>query len=133
MYYGRARFTENIDFVAASGHRDVLRAHPREEANGFDPSCTSKLYHDSGLQIGFCKDAFAEQIIDRALEVELAGRRVRIINPHDLIAMKLRSGRFKDDYDISQILSLQEIDQQRIRDLVTPTEFSQFQLIQKRR
>jgi len=30
MYYGRARFTEDIAFVAASGHMDILAAHPGE-------------------------------------------------------------------------------------------------------
>lgn len=134
MYYGRARFTEDIDFVAATGHQDVLAAHPREmKKYRFDPTCSYKLYHESGMQIDLWKDEHSDEIIERAMEAQLAGRAVKVIDPHDLIAMKLRAGRLKDDYDISQILSRQEIDENRLRNLVTPAEFAQFNAIKLRR
>src|SRR5687767_5554986 len=57
MYYGRARFTEDVDFVAVTGHMDRFAAHPAEmERHHFDPSCTYKLYHQSGVQVDLWKD-----------------------------------------------------------------------------
>src|SRR5687768_7064405 len=57
MYYGRARFTEDLDFVAATGHMNVLAASPDVMREfHFDPACTWKLYHDSGLEIDIWKD-----------------------------------------------------------------------------
>src|SRR5947208_8816669 len=52
MYYGRARFTEDLDFVAVAGHADVLSKHGGEmREHHFDPSSTWKLYHESGVEI----------------------------------------------------------------------------------
>jgi predicted nucleotidyltransferase len=133
MYYGRARFTEDVDFVAASGHMDVLRDHPGEmEKNHFDPACTHKLYHQSGVQVDIWKDEFSDDIVSRAREVQLAGRTIRVIDPHDLIAMKLRAGRLKDDYDISEIALRIAIDTGRLKSLLTADEFERFEQIRKR-
>src|SRR5437762_12496145 len=64
MYYGRARFTEDVDFVASSGHVEVLsrNADVMRDAH-FDPTCTYKLYHDSDVEIDIWKDEFADEII----------------------------------------------------------------------
>ena len=52
MYYGRARFTEDLEFVAASGHMDVLAANADAmRRHRFDPASTWKLYHESGVDI----------------------------------------------------------------------------------
>ena len=134
MYYGRARFTEDVDFVAASGHPEILAAHPAEtEKHHFDPTCTYKLYHQSGVQVDIWKDEHADGIIQRSNIVELAGRSVRVIEPHDLIAMKLRARRLKDDYDISQIAQSTVIDPERLKTLVTPQQFEQFKELAARR
>lgn len=133
MYYGRARFTEDVDFVAAAGHIDVLAAHREAlERHHFDSNCTYTLYHRSGVQVDLWKDAFADQIVARATEVQLAGRLVRLADPHDLIAMKLRANRLKDDYDIGQILLATPIDEKRLAGLVTEEQFAHFQEIKKR-
>jgi hypothetical protein len=133
MYYGRARFTEDVDFVAVTGHIDILAANPAAmKKYNFDPTCTFKLYHNSGVQIDLWKDEHANEIVQRAREVELAGRIIHIADPHDLIAMKLRARRLKDDYDISQIILSTPIDESRLKSLVTPEQFVQFTEIKKR-
>jgi hypothetical protein len=134
MYYGRARFTEDVDFVAVPGHTEILAAHPAEmEKHHFDATCTYKLHHQSGVQVDLWKDEHADGIILRSNPVELAGRFVNVIEPHDLIAMKLRAHRLKDDYDISQIAQRTAIDPERLKALVTPQQFEQFNEIKSRR
>jgi len=134
MYYGRARFTEDLDFVAHSGHRDVFdRNGDAMLRHGFDPTCSWKLYHETGVEIDLCKDEFSDQIVQRAVEVELVGRRVRIAEPHDLIAMKLRAGRLQDDYDISEILrGPRAIDDTVVKERVTPDQFAHYLSIKQR-
>src|SRR5688500_15792472 len=86
MYFGRARFTEDVDFVAATGHRELLEQNPQVMREfRFDPSCPWKLYHDSGVEIDIWKDPFGDDVAARAIDVDLAGRRVRVAEPHDLI------------------------------------------------
>jgi hypothetical protein len=134
MYYGRARFTEDLDFVAVSGHMNVLAAHgDTMRRHHFDPACTHMLYHESGINIDVWKDQFSDEIVSRSREVELADRKVRIADPHDLIAMKLRAGRLRDDYDISEILRNQEIDDATIQSRVEPDQFQHYLEVKKRR
>jgi len=133
MVYGRARFTDDIDFVAAGNHQAVLAAHADiMRACHFDPASTWKLYHDSGTALDLWKDAHADQIAARAREIQLAGRTVRIADVHDLIAMKLRAARFQDDYDISEILRHTEVNDLTLQSLVTPQEFERFTIIRRR-
>src|SRR5258705_1399281 len=83
MYYGRQRFTEDVDFAVVPGHMKVLAANgPIMQEHHFDPSCTFKLYHESGIDVDIWKDEFSSQIISRAGEAELAGRRVKIAEVH---------------------------------------------------
>lgn len=134
MYYGRSRFTEDVDFIAVTGHMNIFASHPNEmEKHHFSADCMHKLYHQSGVQVDLWKDEYADEIISRARQVELAGRQVRIIDPHDLIAMKLRAGRLKDDYDISQIIQNMMIDQARLASLVTPEQLTHYSEIKNRR
>jgi hypothetical protein len=133
MYYGRPRFTEDVDLVAASGHAGQLAAHPDlMRQYHFDPTCTYKLYHESGVDIDLWKDEHVEGILARAVEVPMAGRRVRLAEMHDLLAMKLRAGRFQDDYDIAEMLKHQRIDKDLLRPLVTDAEWDRFQEIARR-
>src|SRR5579864_8401579 len=61
MYYGRSRFTEDVDFVAMPGHMEILTAHPAEmEKHHFEPTCAYKLYHQSGVQVDLWKDEHAD-------------------------------------------------------------------------
>lgn len=127
MYYGRARFTEDVDFVAGSDHQQVLAAHPQlMKAHRFDPACTYKLYHTSGVEIDLWKDEFADQIIARAQVARLNRLSIRIANPNDLVAMKLRAGRLQDDYDISEIAKHTPLDHKAIRGQVTAEQFDHF-------
>jgi hypothetical protein len=133
MYYGRARFTEDVDFVAVSGHDQTLAAHADVmQKHHFDSSCTYKLYHQSGVQIDLWKDEHADAIVLRASQAQLAGRTVRIVDVYDLLAMKLRAGRVKDDYDISEIVRENAIDEDRLRSLVSPDQFQHFVGIRNR-
>lgn len=133
MYYGRTRFTEDVDFVAAGGHEDVLRSNPDAmRRHHFDPGCTWKLYHDSGVDIDIWKDEHADGIVSRAKEIALAGTTVRIADPHDLIAMKLRAGRIQDDYDVSEILKGTAIDDAIVDRRVTPEQFQHYLAVKKR-
>ncbi len=81
MYYGRARFTEDVDFVAVAGHMEILSNHPAQmEKHHFAPDCVYKLYHKSGIQVDLRKDDYADQIVRNAIEVELVGRLIRMPN-----------------------------------------------------
>ena len=133
MVYGRARFTEDADFVASSDHTQKLASHPElMRRHGFDPDCNWKLYHQSGCQIDLWKDAFADQIVSRSVQVSMAGRPVQIAEAHDLIAMKLRANRPQDDYDISEMLKHAEIDAALVRERVTDEQYQSFLAISKR-
>ena len=133
MCYGRTRFTEHVDFIAATDHQSRLAAHPDVmRRHRFAPSCTWKLYHNSGMEVDIWKDEFADQMIRRATTTNLAGVSVRIVDVHDLIAMKLRAGRQRDDYDVSEICKRTAIDESRLRALVVPDVFARFQNIKRR-
>jgi hypothetical protein len=133
MYYGRSRFTEDVDFVAASGHQELLATNAEAmRQHHFDPACTWKLYHQSGVDIDIWKDEHSDAIVGRAREVQLAGRLVRIAEPHDLIAMKLRAGRIQDDYDVSEILKGAAIDDAVVEARVTPEQWGHYLGIKRR-
>jgi hypothetical protein len=134
MYYGRARFTEDLDFVASSEHADVLdRNGEAMRRHRLDPGSTWKLYHQSGVEIDLWKDEFSDEIVRRAVEAELVGRRVRVAEPHDLIAMKLRAGRVQDDYDISEILrGPTAIEDAVVQARVTREQFAHYLAVKQR-
>lgn len=133
MYYGRARFTEDVDFVAATGHEATLAAHPQVmQKHHFDPGCTWKLHHASGVNIDLWKDGFADRIIQRSVKASLAGREVWIAEPHDLIAMKLRADRPQDDYDISEIIKAMPIHDEMVCALVTTEQFQRYLALRQR-
>ena len=133
MLYGRARPTEDVDFVLATGHEAILKVHGQAmQAHHFDPACTYKLYHSSRVEIDIWKDQHADGIAARAKELAIGKTTVRVADVHDLIAMKLRSGRFKDDYDIAEILGRQEVNDGSIKDLVKSEEFERFVAIRER-
>ena len=132
MYYGQPRVTEDLDFVVAPGHMDVLAANPAVmQKHRFDPSSTWKLYHDSGVEVDIWKDEFAAEIISRGQDVEVEGRRIRIAEPHDLIAMKLRAGRPQDNYDITEIVQGATIDDSVVRQRVTPEQYEHYLQVKK--
>jgi hypothetical protein len=133
MYYGRSRFTEDVDFVAVTGHMEIFAAHPAElEKHHFDSDCVHKLYHKSGIQVDLWKDEHADAIVRNSVSVQLAGRTIQMIEPHDLIAMKLRARRLKDDYDISEILRGTTIDLARVEAMATAEQMSHLREIQRR-
>jgi hypothetical protein len=133
MLYGRARVTEDIDFVADEDHEDALKRHPEVMRKfHFDPACTWKLYHDSGVTIDIWKDAHARDIIERARLHTLHGRAVPVADPHDLIAMKLRADRPQDDYDISEIVKHTAIEDARIGQLVDDESLARYRAIKRR-
>src|SRR4051812_19588675 len=56
MHYGRSRFTEDVDFVAAADHEAKLAANGEAMRRlHFDPGSTWKLYHESGVEIDIWK------------------------------------------------------------------------------
>ena len=133
MVHGRARYTEDVDFVADADHADVLHAHPEAmRTHGFDPGCTWKLYHHTGIAIDLWKDKYAPAIVGRAVRRKLGNRFVRVAEVHDLIAMKLRADRPQDDYDIGEIIKAQTIDEATLADRVTMTQLRRFRAIVKR-
>lgn len=133
MVYGRARYTEDVDFVAQADHEAILQANAEAmKRHGFDPGSTWKLYHRSGAQIDLWKDAHSDEIVQRAVPNRLGGKTVLVVEMHDLIAMKLRAGRPQDDYDISEIIKHQTIDADTIRSRVTPEQFAVFEKIKAR-
>ena len=133
MVHGRSRYTEDVDFVAQPGHAEILARHPEVmRKHGFDPGCTWKLYHRSGIDVDLWKDQHAPDIVGRAVRRKLGQRFARVAEPHDLVAMKLRADRPQDDYDVAEILSAQSLDVQRLRPLVTAAQFRRFEQIKKR-
>jgi len=133
MVHGRARFTEDVDLVAVTGHEAVLAGNAEAmRRHRFDPTCTWKLYHESGAAVDICKDEHADGIVERAGRAELRGRRLPVAEPHDLIAMKLRAGRPQDDYDISEIFKRNVIDDDRVRGLVDAEQFAAYQRVKAR-
>jgi len=133
MTYGRSRFTEDVDFVAAENHQDILAANPEVmRACHFDPGCTWKLYHESGVEIDIWKDEHSNGIAARARSVLLGDQTVMVADVHDLIAMKLRAGRFQDDYDISEILKRNALQESTLRGLVSAQEYARFVSIKNR-
>lgn len=133
MVYGKSRFTEDVDFVANEGHMDVLDQNPQTMAQyGFDPSCTWKLYHRSGIAVDLWKDQFANAIIERAHTIDLANRSVHIASMEDLVAMKLRADRPQDEYDISEILKAHALDAGLLSTLLTVQESKRLSEIRKR-
>jgi predicted nucleotidyltransferase len=78
------------------------------------------------------RDEFSDDIVERAVEVQLAGRTCRMIEMHDLIAMKRRAGWIQDDYDVSEVGRHNVIDESRLRTLVSPELFAHFQSIKSR-
>ncbi len=133
MYYGRARFTEDVDFIAAADHEQTLAQHPDAMRQWhFDPSCTWKLYHQTGIAIDLWKDAHVPAMLQRAISARLAGQTVQMVEVYDLLAMKLRADRPQDDYDISEICKQRQIDEQLLRQRVEPAQFERFVQLKKR-
>lgn len=133
MYYGRARFTEDVDFITHDTAEQHLANNPDTmHRHHFDPTCTWKLYHESGIEIDLWRDPFVADMIARSCDAQLAGRTIRIVDPHDLIAMKLRAARPQDDYDISEILKRAEIDDHIVQARVASEEFAHFLQIKAR-
>lgn len=133
MYYGRARFTEDLDFVATTGHMEALAANSvAMREHHFEPASTWNLYHESGVEVDIWKDEHADAIIARAREVTLASRLVKIAEPHDLIAMKLRAGRLQDDYDISEIIRGTAIHESIVQSRATSEEFAHYLQVKAR-
>jgi len=133
MLYGRSRFTEDVDFVAAAAHEKILAAHPEiMRQHHFDPVSTWKLYHESGIEIDIWKDEFSDQIAARARTIQFHGRSMRVADVHDLIAMKLRADRPQDDYDISEIIKKTPVEEAVIQNRITAEQFSRYGDIKRR-
>ncbi len=133
MVYGRSRFTEDVDFVAAASHQEILAAnHDIMRKHHFDPIATWKLYHDSGIEIDIWKDEFSADIAARSATIQFHDRPLRIAEVHDLIAMKLRANRPQDDYDISEILRKGMIDETVLQQRITADQYQHFLDVKKR-
>lgn len=133
MIYGRSRFTEDVDLIAATDYEQTLQA--RLEAMRkwrFDPSCTWKLYHASGLEVDLWKDEHVPAMLDRARPAPLAGRDIQVVDVLDLLAMKLRADRPQDDYDVSQIIKHASLDEAELATRITPEQFQRYLAIKKR-
>lgn len=133
MVYGRARFTEDLDFVASADHEQILAGHPDiMRTHHFDPACTWKLYHDSLVDIDIWKDDYSSDIAARAKTIPFAGLNVRIAEVHDLVAMKLRAARIQDDYDISEILKHTTLDESIVKTRVDAQQFEHYLAVKTR-
>jgi hypothetical protein len=81
------------------------------------------LKHDATgvtIEVSFGWLPFEEEAMARATTIDLAGRRVRIAIPEDLIVYKAAAWRDRDKSDIERLLSLHfdAIDLQRVRALI---------------
>jgi hypothetical protein len=133
MTYGRARPTDDVDFVASADHESRLAANPEiMRAFHFDASSTWKLYHDSGISIDIWKDQYSSKIAERSVPIKLGEHELKVAEVHDLIAMKLRANRPQDDYDISEIIRAGKVNEQTLAGLVTQEEFARFGEIKAR-
>ena len=133
MVYGKSRFTEDVDFVAQPGHMQDFSEHPEiMKTFGFDPKCTWKLYHQSGIDIDIWKDDHASAIIENSQPIQLAGRSVAVARAEDLVVMKLRSDRPQDEYDISEILKAGTLDNAKLSPLLTDQQAQRLEQIKHR-
>ncbi len=98
----------------------------------FDPSCTWKLYHESGTDVDIWKDQYADELVSRACSARMAGREVRIVEVHDLVAMKLRAGRMQDEYNIFEIIRHVHLNEELIERYVTAQQWATFRRIVER-
>lgn len=71
-------------------------------------------------------------MVARAKPAPLPGRTLPVVDPHDLIVLKLRAARVKDDYDVSQVLARAAIDAATVQQRTTPAPFEHFLAIQHR-
>jgi len=57
---------------------------------------------------------------------------VKIVEPNDLVAMKLRAGRPQDDYDISELIRSGMAEVAIVKSRVTSEQFERFVTLQQR-
>lgn len=133
MLYGRARYTEDVDFIAQPGYETVLARNAQAmRDHRFEPTATYVLYHDTGVRVDLWKDEHVAGMIDRAVAHQWQGHAVRVVEPHDLVAMKLRADRPQDDYDIGELIKSGIVEVDRLAALVDDAQLTRFKAIAKR-
>ncbi|MEX2235965.1 MAG: nucleotidyl transferase AbiEii/AbiGii toxin family protein [Dehalococcoidia bacterium] len=134
--WGIERTTTDVDFTVALPEaasegfiKDALeRFQPRRRPTGdiLGGAGILLLWASNGVGIDFiiATTPFEEAALERAQPLSLAGRRVCVISPEDLIVLKLIAGRGKDLIDIQAVVRRQRatIDRRYLDPLVA--EFS---------
>ncbi len=77
------------------------------------------------MEVSFAFSSFEQEALERAVEVDFAGIKIRVAIPEDLVIYKALAWRDQDRYDIEQLLTLHgdRIDLERVRAFVR--EFAQ--------
>lgn len=118
LLHGRVRLTEDIDLTLAAGPEALPRLLDACAALGLEPlpDDVERFVRDtfvlpardpdSAIRIDFIFSTtpYERQAIERAVRVEMAGRRVPFATAEDLILHKLFAGRARDLEDVDGVV-----------------------------
>jgi len=118
LAYGYERATHDLDFIVpveAEVCRTVYQI--MKEAGGqvgtvdgpnaeaaIENRCERLNFEFGGWRVDLFRDPTFNHLAGRAIEIELGGRQIRVINPHDLRRKKLARGTHKDRIDVEWLL-----------------------------
>ncbi len=115
------RATTDLDLVIALNADTAVELHKRLEEAGLtvrhelrtDPTekvadivfAEGEDYTPRKLDLLVAKTPFEQSALLRAVEIDVGGRRCRVITPEDLLVYKLIAGRHRDDLDIRDVVA----------------------------
>jgi predicted nucleotidyltransferase len=112
-YYGLARATRDIDVIVFPDEKGLKRLVEYAKKSGFSPVGRAKstetkkftLEAKEGYRVDFwVAQGYGFVVLDRAREMRVFGRRMRMVSPEDLILQKLLVGRPKDIRDAAAVM-----------------------------
>jgi hypothetical protein len=133
VVHGRPRLTTDIDVAVELGERTVANLVDAMAEQGIDlrfpldarlqaARLLPAVHSPSRLPIDIVitSPGFDEEVLDRALPVQLGGVVVPVVSPEDLIAMKILAGRPKDLEDVRGVVRAcgERLDVSRVREVV---------------
>lgn len=137
LLYGSARLTADVDATVVLGSVSAEALVAALEEKGFELRITDAqfvaatrvipvVHRASGLpaDIVLGGPGLEEAFLSRATERDVAGIRVPVVSPEDLIVMKILAGREKDKEDVCAVLRAQRdtLDRQAVRAMVALLE-----------
>jgi len=124
--WGRERVTRDIDLIVYLGEierekfLDTLikrgfKISKKESLNAKEPSLPISCYYEEKtyglwLEIDFfiAQTVYQKKALERSLEIEVLGKKIKIVQPEDLILHKLLANRPIDRVDVESVISEQK-------------------------